>query len=177
MFVNTQKYVISVNRFNVMLEKSQNYMMSTCVNSRWGTSDLSRNRLGWDVFLTLVHDPHFFVKAETLLSFFFFADLGASGLRALHPDIASRQSHERRRKTAHEIFQSASQLKILEQNDQRCLSATLAVNVMLSLRLESVSELPFGEAVKLAPKPFFDFILRVFFVFREKTSAVCWRCK
>ena len=50
----------------------------------------------------------------------------------------------------------------LNKNDQRCLSATLAVNVILSLGLRSASELPFGEAVKLVPKPFFDFTLRFF---------------
>ena len=63
------------------------------------------------------------------------------------------------------ISQSAASSRSLNKNDQRCLSATLAVDVMLSLGLASAFELPFGQAIKLVQKPFFDFTLGVFFFF------------
>ena len=146
----------------------------TCENSRRGKSHLSRNRLGQDVFLALVHDPHFFAKAETCI----YIDLGVYSLRGLCPDMGSRRSHKRRRKTGHEISQSASQLKILEQK-QPALSEHNACRraVIGPGERVSVSELPFREAVKAGAQTTFRLHSSVIFLFWGKTSTVCWRCK
>ena len=52
---------------------------STCLISRRPRPISLRNRLGWDVFLALVHDPHFFVEVETQ----FFHRLGRVWLACL----------------------------------------------------------------------------------------------
>ena len=102
----------------------------------------------------------FFVRAETL----FFHRLGRAWLACLVSGHGRQRSHERGRKTVHEISQSASQLKVLEQK-RPALSERNAV--MLSLILASASKLPFGETVKV-PKPSFDFTLQYFLCFEAK---------
>ena len=99
MLVKTQKYVISVYRL-------------TCVNGRRGTSDLSLSIVLGGISFSLWFTIHIF---SSRLKLCIFTDLGVSGLRTLCPDMASRRSHECRKKIVHEISQSASQLKILGQ--------------------------------------------------------------
>ena len=76
-------------------------------------SDLFRDRLGREVFFALVHDSQFL---SSKLKPCFFTDLGTSGLRALSPNNGeAMKSRTSQKKTVHEIPQSASQLKILDQ--------------------------------------------------------------
>ena len=117
------------------------------VSNRWGTSDLFGDRLGRDAFLALVHVPHFCQGWNPVFS-------QAWARLACVPCVRTWWVIEvtnvrRSRKTVFKISESASQVKILEQNDQLCLSATLAIVVMLPLSLVSASgsKLPFGEAV------------------------------